>query len=166
MLNRQSSKTSITDAPILERQRTISFAESDHKSRKTSSTSTINSNDNNYIINNNNNNNNSEYFNPEVQNRSNTKEVYRRILRELYEEEEKGKKKTTEEVSTDGKIEESNETVEIEDRWVLWSNFSKMLDKVATEHENLLTLVIFSPLILTALYIFFIEGSPLVITKR
>ena len=89
-----------------------------------------------------------------------SKEVFRKILRELYEEQEKKKNAAEGEATIDQKI--NYEKVREKKRVKVQRNqLITFLVYLATEHEHLVAFVIFLPLILAAFYIIFIENSSL-----
>ena len=89
-----------------------------------------------------------------------SKEVFRKLLRQIYEEKEKGKHKVEEESTVRRSVNYEREHQGGEYKFITFIKY------VATEHEHLLTLVIFLPLILVTLYIAFIEQSPLFTYNR
>ena len=82
------------------------------------------------------------------------KEVFRKILRELYESGEKEKIDVFEEDAKPIVNRTKDQDV---------NKFVRFLNFVSAEHGNMLSFVIFLPLILTTFYIAFIENSPLFI---
>lgn len=90
-----------------------------------------------------------------------SKKIYRQMLEELYEE--YGRQYTAsdlERLSEDD--DEENEKVSEEEEVEQRENPIKLLiEYLAIEHEYLLSLIVFLPLILMACYIRFVEDSPL-----
>lgn len=84
-----------------------------------------------------------------------SRERYRKVLREIYAEQEE------QSIKLKNKCEEKMKS-RLKEQQERTNKFVRFIQYMSTEHETLLQFIVFLPLILTALYIAIIEENPLI----